>query len=229
MRLNIGFITLALAAALSACAPTPPHYAAARHIELYKALPLPPAPGSAADRRDLAAVLEAQENRTEEQAEEAKLDAKLDVFRFQPALGENFTPENLPLTMAFFKQVKHDESAVIDAAKKHYARPRPYVASEDVHPVVPRPHNDSYPSGHATFAYVNGLLLAKMLPEKKAAIMERAAHFAHNRVVGGVHYPTDVAAGTKAGYVIVKALLKDPEFRKDFEKAKTELRSVVLD
>jgi hypothetical protein len=34
-----------------------------------------------------------------------------------------------------------------------------------------------------------------MVPEKASAIFDRAALYANNRAVAGVHYPTDVEAG----------------------------------
>ena len=226
-QLPLRFALLAFVSLLPGCT-SAPHYEAIRPVILSKVLPPPPEAGSPADKKDLADVLAAQKQRTPGQAAEAKLDAQLDIFRFRPALGGKFTPDNLPVTVAFFRQVKLDEDVLIEAAKRHYNRPRPFVASAAVHPVVPQPPNASYPSGHAAFAYVNGTLLAKMLPEKKAAIMARAAHYARNRVIGGVHYPTDITAGKEAAAVIVDALLEDAEFRADFGKARAELRAVVL-
>jgi acid phosphatase (class A) len=51
-----------------------------------------------------------------------------------------------------------------------------------------------------------------MVPEKVAAIFDRAGVFAYNRVIAGVHYPSDVEAGRISGAVIDNVLLHDPRF-----------------
>jgi acid phosphatase (class A) len=85
----------------------------------------------------------------------------------------------------------------------------------------------SYPSNHSTFAYEAGILLAVMVPEKAAAIFERAADFAHNRVIAGVHFPADIEAGRISASVIDNALLHNAHFLADFERAKSEVRAAL--
>jgi acid phosphatase (class A) len=63
-----------------------------------------------------------------------------------------------------------------------------------------------------------------MLPEKAAAIFDRAGIYAHNRVIGGVHYPTDIEAGRIAGSVIDNVMLHDAPFMVDYAKARIEVR-----
>lgn len=204
------------------------HYAASRQIVLAGVLPPPPAAGTAADKADMSAVMKAQKTRTPAQVAAAQHDAEISIFRFKPALGKKFTAENLPVTVAFFKNVMNDEEPVIKQAKEYYNRPRPYVASSKVKPVADHPPNASYPSGHSAFAYTTAILLSEALPEKKTQIFNRAASYAHNRVVAGVHYPTDIDAGRASAEVIVDGLMKDPKFKADFNKSKHELRHVIL-
>jgi acid phosphatase (class A) len=66
-----------------------------------------------------------------------------------------------------------------------------------------------------------------MVPEKAAAIFNRAAILAHSRVVAGVHYPTDVEAGRISGSVIDNVLLHEPRFMVDFGKAREEVRHAL--
>lgn len=70
-----------------------------------------------------------------------------------------------------------------------------------------------------------GIILSDMVPEKRAQIMARAAEFAHNRIVGGIHYPSDVEMGKISGSVIAAVLLNREDFKAEYEVARAELRS----
>ena len=67
-------------------------------------------------------------------------------------------------------------------------------------------------------------MLANMVPEKADAIFGRAARYANNRVIGGVHYPTDSEAGLISASVIANVLLHEPRFVTDFARARSEVR-----
>jgi acid phosphatase (class A) len=66
-----------------------------------------------------------------------------------------------------------------------------------------------------------------MVPEKKQALFERAADYGHNRVLAGVHFPTDIEGGRITGSVIDNTLLHDPRFMADFERSKVEVRAAL--
>jgi acid phosphatase (class A) len=194
-------------------------------IDLTLLLAPPPAAGSPAALDDLQAVLTVQAARTPAEDEAAKADAVRSVFRFSDVFGPNLAPESLPLTAAFFKRVEQFDKTAVKVAKSYWQHPRPSDISDKVHPLsVEKPGDWSYPSGHATFGYTTAILLAHMLPEKRAAIFDRAALYAHHRVVMGVHFPSDVEAGRIAGTVIAAQLLQDPLWHADFVAARDELR-----
>jgi acid phosphatase (class A) len=71
------------------------------------------------------------------------------------------------------------------------------------------------------------VLLAQMIPEKREELFARGWKFALNRVVGGVHYRSDVEAGRIAGTVLACEIFKSPSFKKEFEKARVELRGAL--
>ncbi|HKV54085.1 MAG TPA: phosphatase PAP2 family protein [Candidatus Binataceae bacterium] len=198
-----------------------------REVDFIHVLAPPPAPDSPAGRADLQAVLEAQRARTPASIESARADACLSIFRFADVMGPGFAPERLPFTIVLFQHVFTDEQEAVAAAKDHFKRPRPFVADHELSPIVKQRANPSYPSGHATFAYVTAILLADMVPEKAPQIFARATEYAHNRVVAGVHYPTDVEAGRVTGAVIDNVLLHDPRFNADLARAKAEVRRAV--
>lgn len=191
-------------------------------------LPPPPAAGSAAAQRDLQAVLTVQRSRTAQDMAAAKADTERSVFRFADVLGSGMQAAALPKTAAFFERVAKFDKAEAKAAKLYWKRPRPSVVSSDVHPLSKDKSDDwSYPSGHATFGYTAAVLLANMLPEKRAEIFARADVYAQHRIVMGAHFPTDLEAGRLAGTVIAGEILRDPQWVGDYNAARSELRRAV--
>jgi acid phosphatase (class A) len=203
------------------------NYVPSTKIALELILSPPPAPGSQAQSADLKRVLDVQKSRTESEAKDSQDDAQLSSFRVGDMLGPRFTPEKLPFTAQFLRRAVSDMGDSVGAAKDHFGRPRPFQVSQDVKPTVKLPGGGSYPSGHATFAYLSGILIAAMVPEKSREIFERANRYAYNRVVAGVHFPTDVEAGRVSASVIANALMQEPRFKSDFECAKSEVRSAL--
>lgn len=82
---------------------------------------------------------------------------------------------------------------------KVYDRPRPYQSHPDVHVFVPRSHDPSFPSDHASAAF--GIAFAVLLVDRTigALFVAAAAALAIGRVVVGAHYPADVAVGCLVG------------------------------
>ena len=188
----------------------------------------PPAHGSPAAQADLQAVLAAQSARTAAGASAAKADAERSVFRFADVLGPGFQATQLPRTAAFFERVAQFDKADVKQAKSYWRHPRPGDVSTAVHPLdKEKPDDWSYPSGHATFGYSAAVLLANMLPEKRAVIFARADEYAHHRIVIGAHFPSDIEAGRVAGTVIAAQLLSDPAWRADYRAAAVELRKAL--
>jgi acid phosphatase (class A) len=202
-------------------------YLAPADVDLVQILAPPPVPESAAQKADLQAVIDAQNARTDGQIQRVQADDARTVFRFADVLGPNFRRENLPFATSFFERVFEDGEAATTAAKTYFKRPRPFVIDPDIKKLVEQPPTPSYPSAHSTFAYDQGILLAIMVPEKASAIFDRAAEYAHNRVIAGVHFPTDIEAGRIAASVIDYALLHNARFVPDFERAKAEVRQAL--
>lgn len=205
----------------------PDYYINPAEVVLVQVLGPPPAIDSPEGKADLQAVLDAQRTRTPAAVESAQADVCLSIFRFADVMGSGFTPENLPFTVIFFEHVFYDDLHAERAAKKYFNRPRPFVSDHDVSAVTKQPASASYPSGHATFAYTVAILLAYMVPERSAQIFQRASVYAHNRVVAGVHYPSDVEAGRISGSVIDNVLLHDHRFEMDLAHARTEVRQAL--
>jgi acid phosphatase (class A) len=227
-------VALLVFVALAGLSSVQPHaqsarpYADASEINLLLLLPPPPADDSIQTKRELGEILTIQVTRTKEMEARAIADATENIWRFADVVNNpKFAAAVLPKTAAFFDRVIETEAAVVDPAKDVWKRPRPHIYSDLVHPVVPLSKSGSYPSGHATVGTLMGIELSNMLPEKRAAIMARAWEFGHNRVVGGIHYPSDIEMGRIAGTVIAQTISTHQDFKTELEGAKVELRAAL--
>lgn len=82
------------------------------------------------------------------------------------------------------------------------ARPRPYVASDEIVTLIKQLSSFSFPSGHTGTSFTAAFVLYRMLP-KKAGIpaLVLAALIGFSRMYVGVHYPTDVLGGIVVAFM----------------------------
>jgi acid phosphatase (class A) len=191
-------------------------------------LPPPPADGSARDKRDLQIVLEMQKAVTPERMERIQADVEQSVYRVAgEILGPGFTQDRFPLAGAFFDKVNKDSAVGVRTIKQKYKRLRPFQASKEVQTpanIAAASQGATYPSGHSTFGAEVALLLAMMVPEKKAELFARGWQYGEQRIASGVAYPSDWEGGHIGATVMVTLMLQKPEFKADFEATKAEVR-----
>ncbi len=204
----------------------PMKYLAQDDINWLAILPEPPTKGSAEQKSEITQILAIQSTRTKDEEARLKLNEKFVVFQFAPIIGEGFTAEKCPLTAAMFKDLETDSKSFSRTAKEHWDHPRPPYVNAEVHPCVTLENEGSYPSGHATRGILFALVLADIFPEHRAALLEQGRQVGWDRVVGGVHYPSDVAAGRVLGQAIANKLTTLAAFKADLEKVKAELQSL---
>ncbi|MDE7044173.1 MAG: phosphatase PAP2 family protein [Acetatifactor sp.] len=84
--------------------------------------------------------------------------------------------------------------------KNLVGRVRPYYAVEGLIPIVTKPSEFSFPSGHAASSFASASVFYRKLPKKYGVLaVVMAGLIALSRLYVGVHYPTDVLAGIISG------------------------------
>jgi acid phosphatase (class A) len=188
----------------------------------------PPAAGSAATRRELDELLQLQRERTPADVGAAQADRKKDVSRFYAALGlDAARSAHLPALRTLPDNAEADIGPYVRAAKEKFRRLRPYEIEPRLDPCIGDVKGDlSYPSGHATYGYLMGDLLSEVAPARRAALMARAEEFARQRMVCGVHFPSDLEAGRRGAHFLLDRIEQSPAFRRDLQAAQDEWRRV---
>jgi acid phosphatase (class A) len=196
-------------------------------LNLALVLAPPPAQDSATTRTELAVIHSVEQARTPQQITSARADdQEQDIFIFKDVLGQDFTAEKLPLTAALSHHIHNDEGVITKPLKSSYARPRPFQFDSSLKPVCTlNKEPNSYPSGHTVGGYLLAFTLMQMVPEKRVQIMKRVEDYTHNRIVCGVHYPSDIEAGRDIAYLMFGYMLADQQFQKDLSAAREEIRS----
>jgi acid phosphatase (class A) len=185
----------------------------------------PPAPGSPEEVADLASARTVFQARTSAEKERAMTNSRLSFSIFVPAIGPEFDLTKLPKTQAVLEKMKKDIQGAIDLPKNFFQRKRPYQLDERLTLGAPE-SSFAYPSGHSTRGTVYAMLLADLFPQKKEAILAVGEDIGWDRVLIGKHFPTDVYAGRVLGKAIVRELMRNPMFQRDFSEAKAEVAAL---
>lgn len=209
-------------ATVFAAYPDPGKYLKTDDFDATKVIPPAPADNSLATLADIETVYQVQQRRTPEQVALAAYFAEDSVFQYDAILGLWFTAGNMPRTAEFFAQIDSDRYAISSKGKQVWNRPRPPLLDRRIKACIPLPKSGAYPSGHSTQAFLWAGLLAEVFPEHRAALRERAEVVAWSRIIGGVHYPTDIVAGRILGDRLTEAFLKNPEVRAVLLEIKAE-------
>ena len=186
---------------------------------------LAPPPDSRATKREIEEMLVLQHNRTPQQVIQTIADVRQNVLMFADVMGPQFTRANLTATIKLFDKLYQTESAINKQAKEKWKRVRPSSADKRLTPSTFY-KSYSYPSGHATYAYLAGIVLADLMPQMREQIYDRAYAFGENRVIGGVHYPSDVEAGRRLASMIAVLIQQNPDFQRDVAAARAELNAL---
>jgi len=206
-----------------------PNFVTADQVRAVQILPTPPGNDSAETREELAKLHRLEKSRTPLQVQAATTDDKDEtIFLFRNIIDTRFTAAALPLTSAFSERVKSDAGGIAAPAKIGFLRVHPYNLDKTLQPICEtKIKDDSYPSGHTFAGYLLALALIDMVPEKRDAILARAADYANNRLICGVQYESDLQASKLLAYSTFALMANQPQYKKEMLEARTELRRAL--
>ncbi len=202
------------------------HFLSKTAVDTVKWLPAPPARDSEEAKAELDLVVALQAKRTTAQEKRCCAEDKLGMAAYQSVFGEWFTVEKLPKVDTLLKKAGKDAGYFLETAKTHFERPRPFVVDDRVRPIVEKEKTCAYPSGHATRGILFARILAKIAPDSRAELMERGREIGWDRVIAGVHRPSDIAAGRIVGVAVANAMFDSKEFQQELAAAKAEFEEV---
>ncbi len=112
----------------------------------------------------------------------------------------NFLPLQLQArALTYLNIAMYDAMIATWDAKYAYNRPRPTGVDSSLTAAVPVPNSPSYPSEHAAAAGAASTFLAHLYPADAHKFMDMAEEAGRSRVLAGVQFPSDVAAGMELG------------------------------
>jgi acid phosphatase (class A) len=142
------------------------------------------------------------------------------------AAGMALDPAIDPALFRLLRRMVEDSETIEQPAKATYKRPRPFV--ENGGPMCTPDDKSiltsySYPSGHSTFSWTAGMIMAELMPDRATALMNRARSYGESRVICGAHYESDVQAGRVVASALFAVLQTNSQFRADLDSARAEL------
>lgn len=193
-------------------------------VNVTRLLPDPPTLNSEEWQDEVDLMLKLQSSRSDADKARIAQEDDFSVFVFADVLGPWFTEANCPKTAALFASVEGDSKVFANIGKKHWQRPRPYTSVAALNPAGKTEKSFSYPSSHSTRGSVCAEILASIFPDKRAALLERGRQIGWDRVIAGVHYPSDIAAGRVLGHALAEQFLASPAFNLELADVKAELQ-----
>jgi len=145
------------------------------------------------EETEIPAILKIMEKKTlnSKQMKDADLKPEKEMFEIVGADRNEYED--------FIKDINY----YVMSLKMKYQRPRPYEISDKIKSTkTTTDDTPSFPSGHSMAAYGLERILSKKYPNKKKELKRMADRISLSRVQMGSHYPSDIEAGKKLGYLI---------------------------
>lgn len=211
--------------------PAPTGYLGEAGPDTYKILPPAPVPGTIRYQADRATYLATRSlkdsprwNLAAADADEAAI-----VKDMSCAVGIEMSPQTVPKLTKVLMTARYDVRRAVNTPKDIYKRQRPYLIDDGDICVAKSEglaKSPDYPSGHATWGWTVGLILAELAPDRATEILSRARSFGESRLICGVHNLSAVEAGRTNGSIVVAGLHGSAAFRADMDAARKEMAAL---
>jgi hypothetical protein len=111
-------------------------------------------------------------------------------------------------------------------AKGIFMRPRPVQIYPAMMPFIATPSHPSFPSGHATQAFLVAKMLSRMMqaPALEPYLFSLANRIAENREIAGLHYESDSRAGKELAEFLADKLVNTDAIKSLEVQVKDELK-----
>lgn len=158
---------------------------------------------------------------------------------FNCQLGVTVSKENTPKLYELISRISTDAHHFAKIVKDSAYRQRPYAQAiekfgkQSVYAATCRPdeqtslnENSSYPSGHTTFGYLAGLVLAQVDPADGTKLIERGRQYSESRLVCNYHWYSDIQSGREVASAAFNRLQNNEEYLSDIKEAQTEFNAI---
>lgn len=196
---------------------TPTLIAANLLVDFKKNLTPPPLVNSDGQKNDEKILKEYQVTRSEPDCLRAKSEVYVSLASFYGKPYGPLSDEEVAKLAPRFEQVRNDADYYIQLLKIEFPRQRPFLYIEGLVPCVAKEVTGAYPSGHSTLARLYALILADLYPTKKDLLFKRAEVIATDRVLAGMHHPSDIKTGKELGEVLYKEFKRSELFNTLFK------------
>lgn len=176
----------------------------AHFMDFKKLLGPYPAKGSIEEVQDFTILLNFQHTRTEQECQLAKKEEMISLKTLYGGKNGLLSKIELYQLTPLFWIIQLKSMMYSRTAKNVFKRPRPYKTDSSLIPCVKLEKSYAYPSGHTTMVRYAARVFGALMPNRAKAFLKRSDEVAKNRVLGGVHHPSDIIAGNKLGDTLAK-------------------------
>jgi membrane-associated phospholipid phosphatase len=120
-------------------------------------------------------------------------------FALDRIIRNNIGNPRAPRILSYVHVAIYDAMVSAWRWKYLYKRVRPSALNHSLTTAIPNPNSPSYPSEHAVAAGAASTVLAYLFPTDAEFFRAKAEEAGRSRLLAGVDYPSDVAAGLELG------------------------------
>ena len=174
----------------------------------------PPPPDAAASFKEIGQLREIAKHRDPAALDLiAYWDTGAPSYRWNEIAVDEALRRNLPVhfasrVLAMVHVAMHDAIVATWASKYAYDRRHPSEADPTLSTVLSNPRSPSYPAEHAAAAGAAAAVLSYLFPDRAPLFAKHVEEATRSRLLAGVNYPSDVAAGLEVGRRIVVKVIE---------------------